>query len=99
MIEPLLTHRSVAVFINVFAVSRTSRLAVDGDPTVDYCRSTWCTKATAIDPSPTADATRLILPPRTSPTAKMRGRLVSSRYGGRASGHFARASCSDDRSG
>src|SRR5262245_16362135 len=37
-----------------------------------YCRSTWCTKATAIDPSPTADATRLILPPRTSPTAKMR---------------------------
>lgn len=41
----------------------------------------------AIDPSPTAAATRLIFPPRTSPTAKMPRRLVSSRYGDLASGH------------
>jgi hypothetical protein len=33
----------------------------------------------ATDPSPTADATRLILPPRTSPTAKTPGKLVSSK--------------------
>ena len=37
----------------------------------------------AIDPSPTAEATRLMLPQRTSPTANTPGRLVSSRYGGR----------------
>ena len=41
-------------------------------------------EATAIEPSPTADATRLTLPPRTSPTAKTPGRLVSSRCGARA---------------
>ena len=34
---------------------------------------------TQIDPSPTAEATRLTLPARTSPTAKTPGRLVSSR--------------------
>jgi DNA-binding NarL/FixJ family response regulator len=64
-----------------------------------YCRKTWCTNATAIDPSPTADATRLTLPPRTSPTAKIPGRLVSSRYGRRASGQFALSSSSGERSG
>ena len=46
-------------------------------------------KETAIDPSPTADATRFTLPARTSPTAKTPGRLVSNRYGARASGHCA----------
>ena len=35
----------------------------------------------AIDPSPTAEATRFTLPARTSPTAKTQGRLVSSKYG------------------
>jgi|ERR1700686_2020861 len=45
----------------------------------NYSASTRCTKATAIDPSPTADATRLTFPPRTSPTAKTPGRLVSSK--------------------
>src|SRR5437879_111826 len=44
-----------------------------------YSWSTLWTKATAIDPSPTADATRLMLPPRTSPTANTPGRLVSRR--------------------
>src|SRR5438552_1190593 len=41
--------------------------------------NTWCTKATAVDPSPTAAATLFWLPARTSPTAKMPGRLVSRR--------------------
>ena len=36
------------------------------------------TSRTAIEPSPTAEATRLIEPLRTSPTAKTPGRLVSS---------------------
>ena len=35
------------------------------------------TNEIAIDPSPTADATRLTLPPRISPTAKTPGKLVS----------------------
>jgi hypothetical protein len=39
--------------------------------------SRWCTSRTAIDPSPTADATRLTDPEWTSPTAKIPGRLVS----------------------
>src|SRR6476660_6920407 len=64
-----------------------------------YGRSTRWTNATAIDPSPTADATRLMLPPRASPTAKMPGRFVSSRYGERVCGHFAAESSSDERSG
>ncbi|MGA8810815.1 MAG: winged helix-turn-helix transcriptional regulator [Thermoanaerobaculia bacterium] len=38
-----------------------------------YSCSTLCTNETAIDPSPTADATRLMLPLRTSPTAKTPG--------------------------
>ena len=41
-----------------------------------------------MDPSPTAEATRLMLPARTSPTANTPGRLVSSRYGGRVSGQL-----------
>ncbi len=47
---------------------------------------------TQIDPSPTADATRLTLFDRTSPTAKTPARLVSSKYGGRFSRHLARFS-------
>src|SRR5215469_15138747 len=41
-------------------------------------RVRW-TNETAIDPSPTADATRLTLPHRTSPTANTPGSEVSSR--------------------
>ena len=40
-----------------------------------------------IAPSPTADATRVTLPARTSPTANTSGRLVSSICGVRFSGH------------
>ena len=39
----------------------------------------WCTNAIAMLPSPTAAATRLTGPNRTSPQAKMPGTLVSSR--------------------
>lgn len=41
--------------------------------------STRCTSWTQIDPSPTAEATRFVLPDRASPTAKTPGMLVSSR--------------------
>ena len=41
---------------------------------------------TAIEPSPTADATRLTESARTSPTAKMPGTLVSRMCGGRVRG-------------
>ena len=50
-----------------------------------YCRPDatsrryWWTKAMAIEPSPTAAATRFTGPNRTSPQAKKPGRLVSSR--------------------
>src|SRR6478752_7349733 len=40
--------------------------------------SAWCTEATTIAPSPTAAATRLIDPDRTSPTAKTPAQLVTS---------------------
>ena len=40
--------------------------------------SAWCTEATTIAPSPTAEATRLIDPDRTSPTAKTPAQLVAS---------------------
>src|SRR3954470_20894192 len=53
----------------------------------------------AVEPSPTAEATRFMLPPRTSPTANTPGRLVSSRYGGRARGQRAAARSSAERSG
>jgi hypothetical protein len=44
-----------------------------------YSLNSWWTNEIAIDPSPTAEATRLTLPPRTSPAAKTPGRLVSSK--------------------
>ena len=44
--------------------------------------------ATAMAPSPTAEATRLTFPERTSPAAKTPGALVSSRRGGRFSGQL-----------
>ena len=50
-----------------------------GAPSLGYSAKTRWTNATAIEPSPTADATRLMLPPRTSPTANTPGRLVSRR--------------------
>src|SRR6185295_15836053 len=40
--------------------------------------SAWCTEAITIEPSPTAEATRLIDPARTTPTAKMPAQLVAS---------------------
>src|SRR6266478_9081533 len=63
-----------------------------------YSASTWCTKDTAIEPSPTADATRFKFPPRISPTANTPGKLVSRRYGGRERGHLAFAKSSVVRS-
>jgi hypothetical protein len=68
----------LAVAVTVIEVALVVTLMIAG-ANASYCRSTWWTKETAIDPSPTADATRLTLPPRTSPTAKIRGRLVSRR--------------------
>lgn len=44
-----------------------------------YSAKTLWTNWTAIDPSPTAAATRFMLPDRTSPTAKTPGKLVSSK--------------------
>src|SRR5215469_16894834 len=61
--------------------------------------STRWTNEIAIDPSPTADATRLTLPHRTSPTANTPGREVSSRYGKRSRGHCAAARSSGVKSG
>src|SRR4051794_32782565 len=45
---------------------------------IHSCNTRW-TKEIAMEPSPTAEATRLTLPARTSPTANIPGRLVSSR--------------------
>ena len=50
----------------------------------------WCTSWTAIEPSPTAPATRLIDWWRTSPATNTPGRLVSSSSGGRSSGQRGR---------
>ena len=55
-------------------------------------RCSWMSR-TAIAPSPTADATRLVEPARTSPAANTPGRLVSRRSGGLANGHAARIRC------
>jgi len=49
------------------------------DERLPYSANTWCTVAIAIEPSPTAEATRFVLPLRTSPTASTPGMLVSSR--------------------
>jgi hypothetical protein len=43
----------------------------------------WWTNLTAMDPSPTAEATRLIEPLRASPAANTPGRLASKGYGSR----------------
>ncbi len=47
------------------------------------CARYWCTDRMLIPPSPTADATRLTEPSRTSPAANTPGMLVSSKRGGR----------------
>ena len=47
------------------------------------CSWTWLITTA---PSPTAEATRLTAPERTSPTAKIPGTLVPSMSGGRPSG-------------
>src|SRR5215469_15255011 len=57
----------------------------------NHSASTRCTSWMQIEPSPTADATRLTLFARTSPTANTPGRLVSNRYGARASGQCVSA--------
>jgi hypothetical protein len=57
---------------------------MSADAPSSYSASTRWTNEIAIDPSPTADATRLMLPHRTSPTANTQE--VSSRYGDRSSG-------------
>src|SRR5690606_3550756 len=46
----------------------------------------WCTSEMTTDPSPTAEATRLTDPARTSPTANRPGTLVSCGRGGRPCG-------------
>ena len=51
----------------------------------------WWTRLTAIDPSPTADAHRLIDPECTSPTAKIPGWLVSRNSGRSPSGYALRS--------
>ena len=43
-----------------------------------------CTYLIAIEPSPTADATRFIAPALTSPAAKIPGEHVSNKYGWRS---------------
>jgi DNA ligase-1 len=53
------------------------------------CSRYSCTSRTDIEPSPTADATRLIEPLRTSPTANTPGWVVSRNIGGRPSGSQA----------
>jgi hypothetical protein len=73
---------------------------------VGHLRSRWSansasarwTNETEIDPSPTAEATRLTLPQRTSPTANTPGSEVSSSWGQRSSGHRAAARSSLVRS-
>src|ERR1700682_5255153 len=53
-------------------------------PAAHACAARYaCTKLTDMAPSPTAEAQRLTDPLRTSPAAKMPGRLVSRKYGGR----------------
>src|SRR5919109_3807507 len=64
-----------------------------------YSCKTWWTKEIAIEPSPTAEATRFTLPARTSPTAKTPGRLVSSKCGERDRGHCLATRSSRERSG
>ena len=65
------------------------RLQLSGQISAKYL----CTKLIAIEPSPTADATRFIAPARTSPAAKMPVQLVSNKYGSRSSFHiFLKAS-------
>src|SRR3954471_16976363 len=93
----LLPRQRLCLIEKGVRIDRSLRHCASPGRFAHWC-STWGTNATAIDPSPTADATRLTLPLRTSPTAKMPGLLVSSRYGARARGHFARASSSSDRS-
>jgi hypothetical protein len=52
----------------------------------------WCTWWIHTEPSPTAEATRLTDPCRTSPTAKTPGTVVSNGRGARSSGQDAPAS-------
>src|SRR5262249_35932275 len=70
---------------------RLDKTAVANSSAVSYpsSASRTCASCTAMLPAPTADATRLTAPWRTSPAAKTPGRLVSSSIGGRSSGHAA----------
>src|SRR5213082_1438392 len=99
--EPILTHSAHSRRLpcrTVVIASRCSQLA-SAIVSLAYSCSTWWTAAIAIDPSPTADAARLTLPLRTSPTANTPGRLVSRICGERARGQCAAARSSAERSG
>src|SRR6202140_3400784 len=67
-------------------------------PRGDHSCRTWWTNATALAPSPIADATRFMLLDRTSPTAKTPGRLVSRTNGARVSGQCAATRSACDKS-
>src|SRR5262249_51147662 len=66
---------------------RDQRRGAAGDGLIPelVANSSWARRI-AIDPSPTAEATRFTEPWRTSPAAKTPGRLVSSEKGRRSSG-------------
>src|SRR5829696_1418622 len=70
---------------NTTPLMPTPSLALPGQgrPAAQPPASTWCTEDTTTEPSPTDDATRFTDPARTSPTAKMPGRLVSKMCGAR----------------
>jgi hypothetical protein len=65
--------------VSIDSVPEPSSFALLGVALLVYSARTLWTNCTAIDPSPTAAATRFMLPDRTSPTANTPGRLVSSR--------------------
>src|SRR5262249_19638388 len=74
------------------------RRRLGGDRPHHTSRSARWMSCTHTDPSPTADATRLMLPDRTSPAANTPGVLGSTISGPRASGHPAASSSAGWRS-
>ena len=59
-----------------------------GSASVAHSARYWWTKAIAMLPSPTPEATRLMEPWRTSPAAKTPATLVSNRKGRRSWPHW-----------
>src|SRR4029079_4503681 len=78
-----------------FGEKRVVKVVGDGHMVSRY----MCTRLTAVEPSPTADATRFIDARRTSPAANTPGRLVSNRNGARDNGHRDGCPSSTTRSG